>query len=303
MPIPKPKKGEKHDDFMDRCLGDDLMVKDYPDEKQRYAVCQKQWDDKDKQKKAEALEGMERRDVVIPLELREDGKTKKLTGYAAIFDSVTEINWFREQIAKGCFQETVAQDDIRGLFNHDPSLILGRNRAKTLVLKEDAKGLYFEIDVPDTQVGRDVVTSVHRGDVTGCSFAFRTLANEWDRTDPDHPLRTLTKVQLFDVGPVTYPAYVDTSVAARSLEIFQAEQQAASPENAPQEGQNGPDMPENEQKAAENQPTSGPQQPLLLTDAQRRDKHYAEFERQRDYRRKYEKLGRLMERNRPKAAS
>jgi len=237
MPLPKPKKGEKHDDFMDRCMGDDVMVSEYPDEKQRYAICQTQWDGKDA--KSAEPEGMERRQFA-PIELRiEDGdKGKRLVGYAAVFNSLTDIFWFREQIAAGCFTDTIKEDDIRGLFNHDPNLILGRNRAKTLSLKEDSKGLRFEIDVPDTQVGRDTLTSVQRGDVSGCSFAFKTLADAWDYSDEEHPVRTLQKVRLFDVGPVTYPAYPDTSVAARSLEAAKkatkpAENREKSPEQAP----------------------------------------------------------------------
>lgn len=234
MPLPKPKKDENHDDFIARCMGNDVMLSEYPDEKQRYAVCQTQWDDKDK--KSGEPEGIERRQFA-PIELRiEDGdKGKRLVGYAAVFNSLTDILWFREKIAAGCFTDTIKEDDIRGLFNHDPNLILGRNQAGTMRLKEDSKGLRFEIEVPDTQVGRDTVTSVQRGDVTGCSFAFQTIADEWDYSDEKNPVRTLKKVKLYDVGPVTYPAYPDTSVAARSLEAAKKAQKPAENREKPAE--------------------------------------------------------------------
>ncbi|MEN6336793.1 MAG: HK97 family phage prohead protease [Phycisphaerales bacterium] len=185
---------------------------------------------------------IEQRHLTFPVEIRVEGegKAKKLVGYAAVFKSVTDIGWFREQIEPGCFSDTIEDDDIRGLFNHDSNLILGRNKAKTLRLKEDSKGLWFEIDVPDTQVGRDTLTSVERGDVSGCSFAFTTLADAWDYSDEDSPLRTLKKARLYDVGPVTYPAYPDTSVAARSLEAAKKAQKPAEICEQPQQTPSAP---------------------------------------------------------------
>ncbi|OHB65763.1 MAG: hypothetical protein A2Y76_01695 [Planctomycetes bacterium RBG_13_60_9] len=197
---------------------------------------------------------IEQRHLTFPVELRatDDGKGKMLVGYAAVFNTVTQIGggwWgFREQIAPGCFTDTIKEDDIRGLFNHDSNMILGRNTAKTCSLKEDSRGLYFEIDVPDTQLGRDLVTSVQRGDISGCSFAFGTTADEWDYTEEDNPLRTLKKVRLYDVGPVTYPAYEATSVSARSLEAAKASKQAEKP---PEKVEN---QPENREKGPENSP-------------------------------------------------
>lgn len=230
MPLPAPKAKESHDKFMVRCMGHKDMTKEFPDEKQRYAVCQKQWDDKDK--KSQEAQGIERRYFPLPVEVRaDDGEgAKKLAGYAAVFDSMTDIGWFREKIAPGAFLDTAKEDDIRCLFNHNPDLILGRNKAGTLAVNEDEKGLWFENDVPDTQVGRDTLTSVERGDVTGCSFSFRTVKDQWDESDPDHPVRTLLKVKVYDVGPVTFPAYVDTSVAARSLEALRSERREEAPD-------------------------------------------------------------------------
>lgn len=148
-----------------------------------------------------------------------EGQQEKrtLTGYIALFDTLSEdLGWFREKIAKGAFTESIAKDDIRALVNHDPNLVLGRNRAGTLRLREDEKGLVFEVDLPDTTWAKDYAESVRRGDITQCSFGFMTDSDTWDY-DSNPYIRTLNKVSLFDVSPiVTYPAYTDTSTSLRA---------------------------------------------------------------------------------------
>jgi HK97 family phage prohead protease len=144
-----------------------------------------------------------------------------LEGYAAVFNEIVTIGrWFREQIAPGAFAKAVKEDDVRALFNHNPDLVLGRTAAKTLALAEDTTGLRATITTPDTTVGRDVVTLVERGDISGMSFAFLVRKDTWEESDdPDSlelPLRTIQDVKLFDVAPVTYPAYPQTSIAARN---------------------------------------------------------------------------------------
>lgn len=217
MPLPKPKKDESHDDFMDRCMGDDVMNKEYPDEKQRYAVCQSQWDNK----KSEQPEGLERR-IFRPeeIELRiEDDEKPKLVGYAARYNSWTDLGFFKERIKANAFSDAL-DNDVRCLKNHDPNLILGRTTNGTLSLESNTVGLRFTDELPDTSTGRDVREEVRRGDISGCSFAFTVSEDDWKYFDDDRPPeRTIVKIgQLFDVGPVTYPAYPDTTVAARSLD-------------------------------------------------------------------------------------
>jgi hypothetical protein len=96
-------------------------------------------------------------------------------------------------------------------------MVLGRNTAGTLKLLEDEKGLRVEIDPPDTQVARDLMTSMERGDINQMSFGFIARAQEWDDNE-EPPLRTIQEAQLLDVSVVTYPAYEETTVALRSLE-------------------------------------------------------------------------------------
>jgi HK97 family phage prohead protease len=151
------------------------------------------------------------------IEDRQDGEIKKKTivGHAAVFNIVDGPSWFREKIDPGAFAETIGQDDIRALFNHDKNLVLGRNKAGTLRLKEDDRGLWMEIDIPNTQLGQDLLVSVDRGDVSQASFAFSALDDAIETINGEE-VRTLKRVKLWDVSPVTYPFYEATDIGLRS---------------------------------------------------------------------------------------
>ena len=143
----------------------------------------------------------------------EDGKMR-LAGYAAKFDSASVPLPFIEKIAPGAFRKTLSETpDVRLLINHE-GLPLARTKNGTLKLEEDAIGLRFDAELPDTQEARDLWTLVQRGDVDQMSFAFRVIRQKWS---PDRTERTLTEVSLADgdVSVVTYPAYAATSVEAR----------------------------------------------------------------------------------------
>jgi len=165
----------------------------------------------------------ERRDVVEAVEIRaKDDGAATISGYAAVFHKETVIGgmWgFREQIAPGAFDAAIKDDDVRALFNHDPNQLLGRTTNDTLKLSTDKKGLRYDVALPDTAVARDVRTLIQRGDVTGSSFGFTVTEDDWDESEVKKgklPLRTIRSVSLYDVSPVTYPAYPQTSVTARS---------------------------------------------------------------------------------------
>lgn len=178
----------------------------------------------------------ERRVMTGQMEARaDDSGARKLTGYAALFNSETKIgSWFREVIEPGAFKDAIARpDDVRALFNHDPNFVLGRNVAGTMTLEEDSRGLKYTVTLPDTQVARDLWTSVERGDVSQSSFAFAVDAEEWREMTSDVPLRVVKSVRLYDVSPVTYPAYNETSVSARSqAETLKADAQRAAEQAA-----------------------------------------------------------------------
>ena len=158
----------------------------------------------------------------IPNEMRvksEGGEARKIVGYAAKFNSLSEEMWgFREQIAPGAFTEALKKSDVRALFNHDPNYVLGRQSAGTVTLTEDDVGLFYEIDPPDTQWARDIVSSIERGGIAESSFAFSMSGGveEWD--DSAQPaIRTIKSVgNLYDVSPVTYPAYPEATTGVRS---------------------------------------------------------------------------------------
>jgi HK97 family phage prohead protease len=170
----------------------------------------------------------ERRSYAVPsfdLEERGEGFAPVLRGHAAVFNSLSEdLGGFREQIAPGAFASAIVEDDVRALFNHDPNYVLGRSKAGTLRMREDEQGLQVEIDPPNTAVARHILESIRRGDVSQMSFGFVVRQDSWQRTADGSHLRTLHSVRLFDVSPVTYPAYAATDVAVRSLAAWQAEQ-------------------------------------------------------------------------------
>lgn len=191
----------------------------------------------------------ESRFLSASVELRAAGEAAwppTVFGYAAKFNTRSENlggeNWqFYEIIQPGAFDE-VLNDDIRALFNHEASAILARskNGSGSLKIGVDETGLWYEFTAPDTQIGRDLVTSLQRGDVDQSSFSFSVSKDgqSWTETqEGDGPViytRTISKVsRLYDVSPVTYPAYPDASVALRSLEQFQRKE-PGTPESTPE---------------------------------------------------------------------
>lgn len=169
-------------------------------------------------------DGEERRVITIGgLEVRAlEGAAPVLAGYAAVFGELSEdLGGFREKIASGAFAKSLG-GDVRALFNHDPNLILGRTKSKTLVLAEDNKGLRVEITPPDTEFGRGVVEAVRRGDVDQMSFGFRTKKDKWEDGENNTLVRTLIEVDIFDVSPVVFPAYPTTEIGVRSMEAYKA---------------------------------------------------------------------------------
>lgn len=165
----------------------------------------------------------------------DDGK-RTISGYAAVFEKWSEdLGWFREKIAPGAFANALKTSDARALFNHDSNIILGRQSAGTLRLKEDDNGLWMEVDLPDTQHGRDLDVLIERGDITQQSFGFTVKRDTWtEDRDNDTIERTINEIgELFDVSPVVFPAYPDTSVAVRSLEQHKTSTSRSSAEDGP----------------------------------------------------------------------
>jgi HK97 family phage prohead protease len=193
----------------------------------------------------------ERRFLCQGLELRAaDGNTESRTvrGYAAVFGKRSENlgsddYQFFEVLESTAFDDVLG-DDVRALFNHDPSQILARSKDGngTLRIGTDATGLWYEFDAPQTRAGDDLLESIRRGDVDQSSFGFSVSRDgqKWEETGtPDGKTvvqRTISRVKrLFDVSPVTYPAYPDATVALRSLDEFRKESEPPATDPLPPE--------------------------------------------------------------------
>ena len=160
------------------------------------------------------IDGSERR--FLQAEVRADGESRKVVGYAAVFDKDSEnLGGFVERIAPGAF-DGVLKDDVAALLNHDPNFVLARNN-KTLKLEVDKVGLRYEFEAPNTTAGNDLIENLRLGNISKSSFAFSVDEDDWDVRSDGPDMRTIKRVKrLYDVSPVTYPAYPDTSVAQRS---------------------------------------------------------------------------------------
>lgn len=148
----------------------------------------------------------------VPLEYRAKGR--RLEGYAALFDTPAEIGDFTEVVKPGAFRAALAANDILALSDHDPNRLLARTRSKTLRLAEDSRGLAFDFDLPDTQLGRDVLALAERGDLGGMSFGFNVKhgGDTWEGRK-----RSLIAVDLREISVVSaFPAYDGTVISARS---------------------------------------------------------------------------------------
>lgn len=153
------------------------------------------------------------------LRVQSDNNGKKIVGYAAKFSPSLsdDLGGWRERLDPHCFDASLAGNvDCRALWNHDRNHVLGRTTSGTLHLTTNSTGLFYEIDPPDTQLAKDLMTSMERGDVTNSSFAFVCLQDDWSQSVNGDIIRTVLKATLIDVSPVTYPAYPDATSGVRA---------------------------------------------------------------------------------------
>ena len=190
---------------------------------------------------------MEKRFLATEVRASRVGNKRTIAGYAARYGVLSgelrtsDGSAFRERIASGAFKRILSTNpDVVALFNHNNDFILGRTSSGTLRLSENSRGLQFEVDVPDSELGRSTYESVQRGDLNGCSFAFVVNdANDCtyreEEFDPEFDednegvrgrakravraiVRTIKNfAQLVDISIVTWPAYPGTNADARHL--------------------------------------------------------------------------------------
>lgn len=158
--------------------------------------------------------------------------TNKLAGYAAVYNSPSQdLGGFVEVIKPGAFTCSLTKpDQIRALYEHDQQRMLGRVGSGTLTLQENSKGLFFELTLPDTSYARDLGVLVERGDINGCSFGFQVPAggDHWEMRN-GQLMRDLLNVDLREITITGNPAYLDTTVAARSMEEWSMNQSLSNP--------------------------------------------------------------------------
>ena len=159
-------------------------------------------------------------------ETREDGQ-EVVVGYGSIWNSRSEnLGGFYEYISPDAIsQETIDKSDVRALINHDPNLVLARSTAGNLSLSVDEKGLRYEFSIPETSYGKDLAINMKNGNINQSSFAFTVGSDEWSTDEDGNDIRTITSIEkLYDVSPVTYPAYSqaesDLVVAQRALAMY-----------------------------------------------------------------------------------
>jgi len=189
----------------------------------KYSTKKQAEDDNVSYNKIEKINNMEKRiyNIETRIDSTDDGK-EMVVGHASMYNTRSEFMGFYETIEEGAFtDELINSSDVRALINHDQNLILARNTSGTLKLEADAQGLRYEFEMPETSYGKDLAVSMKRGDITQSSFAFTVEEDDWTTDDNGNDLRTIKKIKrLYDVSPVTYPAYQDANdltIAQRGL--------------------------------------------------------------------------------------
>lgn len=159
--------------------------------------------------------------ICTKFDVREDGDgNPSIEGYFAVFNSNYDMGWgMSESIAPGAFSEALG-GDVRALVNHDTTLVLGRNKAGTLELREDSHGLWGKVQInPNDSAAMDLYERVKRGDVDGCSIGFDIAEEETEFLENGDVHWTIKKVMpLYEVSACTFPAYEDTNVSARTAQ-------------------------------------------------------------------------------------
>jgi len=222
MPLPKPKDGETQEQWIERCMSNETMKKEFPDNDQRIAVCHEKWRDKEK----DSHLGAERRIVPFAGEMRAvggDDGAMIIEGYPIVYEKYAPLWGFREIIRPGAATEALKRSDELVLWDHESSQPMARRSAGTLQVSEDEKGVLIRADVSKTRWGRDGYEAIANGVISRMSFAFDTEKDNWFWEEIEgvksETREILSFATLYDYSPVSYPAYKETVVMARCKDL------------------------------------------------------------------------------------
>ena len=168
------------------------------------------------------------RSIDIDIQKSTGEEPLKLRGYAIVYNSLSEPLYgdlFRERINRGAFTKSLLENDQVCLWGHDTRYVLGRKSSGTLILREDDKGLYFEVSLPNTTWARDLKESVDRGDIKQMSFGFKVVRDNWiddKETLKEYgmPIREVEEITLHEISLVTFPAYTETNVRDQNDDAY-----------------------------------------------------------------------------------
>ena len=231
MPILKPNDGETKEEFINRCMADDTMQKEFPDESQRYAVCLAQWNERAAARSQREIRLAE----IRALEPTNDEQEMIVEGRAIVYDSPTvmyEIDGtkYYEVIQRGALDGTDLKD-VPFKYNHSDSvMVMARTRNKTLELIPDDQGLLVRAKLANTTAGRDLYELIKRGDIDKMSFAFTVAKEAYDKKTRTRKIIRFKRI--WDVSAVDTPAYLDTYISARNYFMAQAEAERRAAEAA-----------------------------------------------------------------------
>lgn len=154
------------------------------------------------------------------IELRAiEGETRTLKGFIPYNSNSEGLPWI-ERLARGCFTKTLQESrDILGLYDHATGNLLARTSNGSLRFNDTEAGLEYELDLPDTQLGRDTYEMCKSGLLSGCSFGFSAIKDDWTYENNEE-VRVILEARLYEVSIVAQPAYPTTTVSARSLSSF-----------------------------------------------------------------------------------
>jgi len=218
MPLPTPKKGEKKEGFIKRCMSDKAMKSEYPDKDQRYAVCESQWKSK---------RDLEPRFERAIYELRAleptDDSGYIIEGYAIVYEEKRAVGeWFYEIIKRGALDGADLTDVPLFVHHNNRKIPLARSRrnkgTSTMTLTPDERGLHFraELDVENNTEAKALYSAVKREDLDNMSFAFSVKEEKWLDLDKDMPTREIIKFnKIFEISAVWSPVYEGTNIQAR----------------------------------------------------------------------------------------